>query len=414
MSEKEKTVLSIISLMEHALELRDYTVPDPAWGAGCLLFTLSSLLREEQKANIKMMGFHAGPDICCSVSDDHDPNQFDLILANPPFAYEGGIGRLESKMLIRAMDTLADNGRASVIMPYGFLSRQTDHLIRERLYKNFEILSMVLLPLGLFKARVNTCILTFKKSDPVNQYIEINDFRNCRDINLYHGHFSRLFHHPDAVSVHLSREQITEPDYFFAPEKYGLSSNKDHTHDQESGYEQLSLFPDKDLENSIIASDLFRQMFLDKGFPSIRGEELFKLRSGTKIVSSDHGGPYPVIGANGSYSSTDQCNVHGPIPTIIINRVGEHCGQASILDKPGFITGNAIYISLYYKETDLQYLCYLLNFMNLNQYKTGSGKPYITQRDIYEKGYLFPPLDLQKEFSNKIRNLISLNTGGAY
>ena len=89
MSEKEKTVLSIISLMEHALELRDYTVPDPAWGAGCLLFTLSNLLREEQKANIKMMGFHTGPDICCSVSDDHDPNQFALILANPPFAYEG-------------------------------------------------------------------------------------------------------------------------------------------------------------------------------------------------------------------------------------------------------------------------------------------------------------------------------------
>ena len=159
MSEKEKTVLSIISLMEHALELQEYTVPDPACGAGSLLFTLSRLLRDEKKTNIKMMGFYAGPDICCSVSDDHDPNQFDLILANPPFAYEGGIGRLESKMLTRTMDTLADNGSAGVIMPYGFLSRQADHPIRERLYKSFEILSIFLLPLGLFKARVNTCLL---------------------------------------------------------------------------------------------------------------------------------------------------------------------------------------------------------------------------------------------------------------
>ena len=109
--------------------------------------------------------------------------QFDVILANPPFAGkvqdESILSDLNYKLNTRAtellflkwfIDHLTANGRAGVIVPNGVLSGSTNAVstLRELLLTECELQAVVNLPSGVFRpyAGVSTAALIFQKGKP--------------------------------------------------------------------------------------------------------------------------------------------------------------------------------------------------------------------------------------------------------
>ena len=89
-------------------------------------------------------------------------------------------------------------------------------------------------------------------------------------------------------------------------------------------------------------------------------------------------GPYPVYGGNGisGNHSSFLCEHR----TIVIGRVGAHCGNVHVADPPLWVTDNAIYASWASKNACVSFYKYCLENMRLNTLAGGSGQPYVSQR----------------------------------
>lgn len=149
----------------------------------------------------------------------------------------------------------------------------------------------------------------------------------------------------------------------------------------------------------------FVEMFGDvnknsHGFQSALGKELFIFSSGKFLPSSKRlVSGIPVYGGNGKVWYTDTHLVD--YPTIIIGRVGAYCGNINLVTEPVWITDNAIYIKELKKQClDLNFLYYLMYFLNFNKYADYSGQPKITQDPLNNINYIIPPLEKQKLFSD--------------
>lgn len=121
--------------------------------------------------------------------------------------------------------------------------------------------------------------------------------------------------------------------------------------------------------------------------------EVFKLKSGmTRPCDTSEFGNYPVYGGNGILGYTNEKNFN--IETIIIGRVGEYCGSVYIASG-GWVTDNALYVAVKKRVYNNLFLCYLLNYINLNQYSAETGQPLMTQSIVYRIQIPLPPLTEQ-------------------
>jgi type I restriction enzyme S subunit len=118
--------------------------------------------------------------------------------------------------------------------------------------------------------------------------------------------------------------------------------------------------------------------------------EIFELKSGmTKPIDTSEFGNYPVYGGNGILGYTNEKNFN--IETIIIGRVGEYCGSVYIANE-GWVTDNALYVVAKKIGYNNIFLCYLLKYLNLNQFSAETGQPLMTQTIIYRIQIPLPPL----------------------
>ena len=146
----------------------------------------------------------------------------------------------------------------------------------------------------------------------------------------------------------------------------------------------------------------------DKGFESHKGSELFKFSSGKFLPEGkrlDAG--IPVYGGNGIAWYTDSSLVD--YSTVIIGRVGAWCGNVHMVTEPVWITDNAIYIKE--QKTNkfkLEFLTELMKVMNFHQYADFSGQPKITQKPLETLEYLTPPVEMQNEFTDFVRQVDKL------
>lgn len=121
--------------------------------------------------------------------------------------------------------------------------------------------------------------------------------------------------------------------------------------------------------------------------------EVFKLKSGmTRPCDTSEFGNYPVYGGNGILGYTNEKNFN--IETIIIGRVGEYCGSVYIASG-GWVTDNALYVAVKKRVYNNLFLCYLLNYINLNQYSAETGQPLMTQSIVYRIQIPLSPLTEQ-------------------
>ena len=129
----------------------------------------------------------------------------------------------------------------------------------------------------------------------------------------------------------------------------------------------------------------------------VRLGEVFKLKSGkTKPIDTSEFGNYPVYGGNGILGYTNEKNFNKE--TIIIGRVGEYCGSVYIANE-GWVTDNALYVVAKKLDYNNIFLCYLLKYLNLNQFSAETGQPLMTQTIIYSLLIPLPPLPEQQRIA---------------
>lgn len=133
-------------------------------------------------------------------------------------------------------------------------------------------------------------------------------------------------------------------------------------------------------------------------FDTIPGKQLFSLSSGKFLPDSkrlSHG--YPVYGGNGIAWYTDTTLVEHP--TIVVGRVGAYCGNVKIVKEPVWITDNAIYITKMLSDClSLDFLYYLMSFLDLPRFADYVGQPKITQKPLESLNYIIPSRASQDDF----------------
>ena len=100
-------------------------------------------------------------------------------------------------------------------------------------------------------------------------------------------------------------------------------------------------------------------------------------------------GEYPVLGGNGVTGNHNAYCFSGK--RIVIGRVGEYCGNIHIVDGKYWITDNAFKVDKISDIVSWEYLAIALEYMNLNQYRSISAQPSISQSKILNLSIPVPP-----------------------
>lgn len=119
-----------------------------------------------------------------------------------------------------------------------------------------------------------------------------------------------------------------------------------------------------------------------------------RLKSGEAITSLNFNseGIYPVYGGNGFRGYIDKYNHDGNY--ILIGRQGALCGNINTVSGKFFASEHAIVVNPT-KEFNLNWLYYLLNTMNLNQYSTSAAQPGLSAEVIGRLKIPFPSMSEQ-------------------
>ena len=148
----------------------------------------------------------------------------------------------------------------------------------------------------------------------------------------------------------------------------------------------------------------FVEMFGDpssneKRFPVKLGSSLFKIGNGkTKPAAERYEDGIPAYGGNGISWYAKESLVNSP--TIVIGRVGRHCGNTRLVDEPCWVTDNAMYIKKFLGDDfDLVYLDTLMRLVGFNKYADKGDLWKITQQPFMDFEFPLPPLALQQDFA---------------
>lgn len=124
--------------------------------------------------------------------------------------------------------------------------------------------------------------------------------------------------------------------------------------------------------------------------------KVIKMSSGQFLPSkSQIAGQYIVYGGNGKTGTHKKYCYSGK--RIVIGRVGEYCGNVHLVDGAYWITDNALKVDKINDNITWEYLAIVLSALNINQYKSVSAQPSISQKKILQLQIPLPPIDVQNE-----------------
>lgn len=143
----------------------------------------------------------------------------------------------------------------------------------------------------------------------------------------------------------------------------------------------------------------------DDGWEEKKFSELFKLKSGDGLTAKNMvNGPYPVYGGNGISGYHDTFNMDGEY--LIIGRVGALCGNVRHLNEQFWLTDNAFQISEYKTDFDLEFLCLLLNYIDLRSYARQAAQPVISNSSLKDIVIPYPKeLSSQRSLAENLYQL---------
>jgi len=322
-------------------------------------------------------------------------DNFDIILANPPFMTpKGGIrphklfqvsaNRAEVLFVDYIAEHLTIHGKAGIIVPEGiiFQSANAYKALRKMLLEEHYLYAVVSLPAGVFQpySGVKTSILFLdkqiaKKSDEI-LFVKVEN---------------------DGFDLGAQRRRIDKNDL---PRAFDILREWQKGKKTES---KLALWVKKEkiAENGDynLTGDRYREVvdYSKVKWPMVKFEDVCTLEYGKSLPKKQRmSGPYPVMGSNGVSGYHNEFIVNGPV--IIVGRKGS-AGEVVWEDKDCFPIDTTYWIKLTnQRKTDLRYIYFILKSLTLQNLKGGAGIPGLNRQDVYVKYQIpLPPLEVQKE-----------------
>jgi type I restriction enzyme, S subunit len=136
-------------------------------------------------------------------------------------------------------------------------------------------------------------------------------------------------------------------------------------------------------------------------WPRLKARELFCWVSGKLLPKSRQvAGDIPVYGGNGVAGSHTQSLIDRP--TIVVGRVGVHCGNVHLTAGRAWVTDNAIYARDIDPRIDPRFARLVFWQSSLNARSGGTGQPYLNQNALNDIEFHLPPLPEQREIIHRI------------
>jgi len=109
-----------------------------------------------------------------------------------------------------------------------------------------------------------------------------------------------------------------------------------------------------------------------RSWKSYKLGDIADFKNGKTINFRNSDGEFPVYGGNGVVAFTQRFNSEDE--TLIVGRVGAFCGNVFYNKTNCWVTDNAI-IGKSKEGNSARFLYYLLNQLQLNNFRTGSSQP---------------------------------------
>ena len=334
------------------------------------------------------------------TSDDRWNDYFDIILANPPFfSPKGGI-RPHKRFSINSKKSevlfidlilrhLTPRGKAAIIVPEGIIFQISGPYVklRQSIIEN-GLVSVISLPKGVFNpySPVKTSILLFDKNiAPSKEEVLFLKVEN------------------DGFSLDKQRNKIPGSDLDLAATKYKEFINNKEI-DETNCIKKKDLYAQK---RTSFDTNRYLPNYENSLYPVMElGEIITLLDSKRKpIKEADRiPGPYPYYGATGKIDSVDDYIFDEKL--VLLGEDGADWNEGA--EKTFIINGktwvnNHAHVMKPNREIILdEYLVYILNSADLNQYITGVTVPKLTQENFKSIEIPVPSIPEQKKILDKL------------
>ena len=130
------------------------------------------------------------------------------------------------------------------------------------------------------------------------------------------------------------------------------------------------------------------------GTTIVSAKELFRWSSGKRISDTMGGdGGFPVFGGNGITGRSSRSLTTED--TLVIGRVGAHCGNVYLTGGPAWITDNAIYAQSHADSISLSYALLAFQAARLRDRAAGTGQPFVNQKILNDVEISVPSIASQ-------------------
>ena len=352
-----------------------------------------------------------------------DSLQYDFILSGVPFGktsdmnkyeyyYYGYTGNLEAMFLQHAMDKLARNGKAALIVPNGLLFNRANQLdtLRGQLLTHFNLHSILSLPEGVLApyTGVKVSVLFFENTTPGKDiwFYELNTQKPLNRLNsISDSDFEEFISQFESRRVG-ENSCLIDKQSLVADETFNLSFSLPKNEEKFSfdKIERINLLKKEQLALTELIENYFENSSKNidvAHFKDVTVQSICELRSGSNLnkseISSD--GAYPVFGGNGVigyYKEANRCS-----SSIVIGKVGMYCGNIHLSSEPYWLTSNAISLEVKDQtEVFTPYLAHVLHSMDLNKMATGVAQKFISIKQLNDTVVPLPNYEKQVELSN--------------
>lgn len=133
---------------------------------------------------------------------------------------------------------------------------------------------------------------------------------------------------------------------------------------------------------------------LPDGWTWCSGAQLFAWASGDFLpAKAMQPGDVPVYGGNGVNGQHSEANVDSA--TVVVGRVGVHCGNVRISASRSWVTDNAIYATRLPALASLAFLLICLRSAQLGKTSQGGAQPFVNQKALNEVAVPLPSVEEQ-------------------
>lgn len=147
---------------------------------------------------------------------------------------------------------------------------------------------------------------------------------------------------------------------------------------------------------------------LPVGWVWASAEMLFSWGSGDFLpASAQIDGGYPVYGGNGINGRHNAANVDHS--TIVIGRVGVHCGNVYLSESSAWVTDNAIYATSKHDRITWPYAELVMQAARLGTSSKGGAQPFISQKILNDTIVALPPVKEQGRICDEYSIALNAN-----